>query len=125
MPDYGLDLFGISDLSPSLTVVKGRAGLLQALARRLTTPTGSLWYAPTYGFDVRRLLNAPIVNAASANARIRAECLKDDRVDEANVRVVRVGRSLHVGIQVTHGAGPFDFVLDVNAVNVSVLRQSV
>lgn len=51
---------------------------LQALARRLQQPRGSLWYDLDYGLDIRTYVSDDEEPAVAAHD-INQECLKDER----------------------------------------------
>jgi len=121
--ELGSDFGGVVDLDPAMPVVAGRLCLAQALARRLTTPAGSLLGDPNYGYDTRLLLNAPF-NAAFVEARITDECLKDERVEDVDVTVSfdRTTSTVTVAIVVTPSADAvFEFTLNVSQLRVELL----
>ncbi len=62
--------------------VRGFRVLLEALARRLSTPRGGLFYDPSYGFDVRAFLNSRINDETKYNlvSGVENEVLQDPRV---------------------------------------------
>jgi hypothetical protein len=118
--EHGYDLSGILDLSPDLRTVHGREALIEALARRLTTPRGGLWYDPSYGHDVRQYVNAPSL----VESQVSAECLKDERVLDAEVTVLSVGEELRISVEITDARGPFTLTLVVTQVTVELLRNA-
>ena len=126
MAELGSDFSCVEDLDPNLTQVSGRLGLAQAVARRLITPTGGLFYASDYGDDVRRYLN----NAnPSTTLRIAAtaegECEKDERVDRADAdATLELGVSLDLQVSLTDGDGPFTFTLSVDDLTASLLVEA-
>jgi hypothetical protein len=79
---YGTDISAIPDLSFNLKT--GSAVVVEALARRLTTQRGSLFYALDYGIDVRDLQLAKIDSQIlfQWKTNIEHECRRDDRVDD-------------------------------------------
>jgi hypothetical protein len=62
--------------------VRGFRVLLEALARRLSTPRGGLFYDPRYGFDIRAFLNSRINDETKYNlvSGVENEVLQDPRV---------------------------------------------
>ena len=127
MADLGID--GASpapggDLESTLALTSGRMLLAQDLCARLTTPT--LWYDPGYGYDLRLFLNGTWDAATEFQCRTgtQAECLKDDRVQEAAVGVTFYPRTskLLVKIELTDGDGPFTLTLEVTSVTVEILK---
>jgi hypothetical protein len=79
---YGSDISGVEDLDFGLSVVEGRAALVQAVARRYLSPRGGHRYARAYGLDLRAYLADP-VPAPVAQSAIAAEARKDARVRSA------------------------------------------
>ena len=87
--DYGTDVSCLTSLDPYFSLVSGAEGVAQAVARRLQTPLGGLLTDPTYGFDLRALLNEGVTRASTLaiQSGIEAQCLYDGRVDSAEVSV--------------------------------------
>jgi phage baseplate assembly protein W len=77
---FGSDFSAVDDLDPRLVTVDGVETVQQAIARRLSTPSGGLWYDENYGLDVKTFLLDTGLPIALAEARITAECLKEERV---------------------------------------------
>lgn len=123
--DFGQDIDAFSDLNPALVLVGGLANLGQALAHRLETPRGSLFYAPNYGTDVRAYLNAAInpVILARLRSEVQGECLKDERVQTCSCTVTFNSALgvLNLQINVVTASGPFALELLVTALTVAVL----
>lgn len=129
MSDYGTDIGGTSDLD--FTLVTGRAVVIQAVARRLLTPRGSLFYAPDYGIDLSGLLNARFNSALLARwkSEIERQAEQDDRVASCTATLTVNGQQLKISVALEladgivaafdlvsrPGAGTFDIV-PVNAV---------
>lgn len=125
MPDFGTDISALDDLDPGFALVSGEAMLARAIARRLTTPRGGLFYDPDYGYDVRGLLLDSLTPAklASASAAIGSEVEKDPRVAAASVTFTEdtSAARLTISVEVETDAGPFDLVLSVDALSVELL----
>ena len=87
--DYGIDVSCLTSLDPYFGLVTGPECVAQAVARRLQTPLGGLLTDPTYGFDLRALLNDGLSQASklAIQTGIEAQCLYDERVDSADVSV--------------------------------------
>lgn len=105
----------------------------EAAYRRLTTPRGMLRGGEderNYGLDLMSIVGRgnPTLVAAELPGRIRAELLKDERIDavEVDVAVVTSGpaTSFTVSIDVTTAEGPFALQLSVSDVSVTLLRIS-
>jgi hypothetical protein len=129
MADLGIDISCTDDLDPAFTPVTGTLALAQAIARRLITPRGGLFYDLEYGLDLRAYLNAGIAQsdgfAYRLGAQIESECLKDERVLSVNADVTfdPQTESLTVLLSGVAGAGPFRLVLSIDAVTVEILRS--
>jgi phage baseplate assembly protein W len=122
--DLGTDFNLGEDLDANLSLVSGVTGLGQALARRLRTPRGGLWYAPDYGTDLRQYVLAPVFSARAMEMAAAAECRKDERVEAVKARAVQGDdpSSVELTIDVETADGPFALVLNVSAVTVELLR---
>lgn len=122
----GVDIAALDDLDPTFSLVSGRANLVRALARRLTTPRGSLQSDPDYGLDLRTLVGGAFSadDLRRLEAEVGAELRRDPRVVDATVRLSLVERTLSLNAQVRDGTGPFDLVLEVSRVSVSVLSAA-
>lgn len=85
MTDTGTDIRCVDDLDPTFAIVTGERAIAQALARRLTTPRGGLFYDGEYGFDLRRYANSDFDASVAfrVSAAVEAECRKDERVADA------------------------------------------
>lgn len=122
----GGDLDVISDL-PGLSfgIATGLRNIGNAMARRLTTPRGGLFYDPDYGLDVRNYLNAGMTAAqlAQIQADVASEVAKDPRVENPVV-VVQSNvptSTLQITISCDLAEGPFEFVLAVSALTVDLI----
>ena len=140
----GQDLAGINDLTPTMSEVSGRTCLIQACARRLSSPRGCLIYDPDYGYNLSELVDDDLapgdVHAISPN--IVQELLKDERVLACDVSLQYVGLdqvqqamvgtvanplpipigALVIAVSITDGLGPFKLTLSVTSVSVSILQ---
>lgn len=126
--DFGQDFSFLSGLDPNLGLVSGLANLGQALAHRLETPRGGLFYDGDYGTDVRGRINDAMTPAGLSRlaSDVNTECRKDERVLTciSNVQFVQATSSLSITLYVTTAAGPFQFVLAVTEVSVALLEPS-
>lgn len=126
--DYGTDISFYPDLDPSGALVSGNVALSQAIARRLTTPRGGLFYDSNYGTDVRAFVNE-VVNVESL-ARMRSaierECLQDERCQSCTATLVfnAQGQALTIHVAGETADGPFRFVLAVTALTVDLLVRN-
>lgn len=100
------------DLTPELRRVSGRTAFLQAIARRLRTPRGGLFYAPDYGTDIRSLLSTATTPRAIEQA-ITAEVLKDERTESCTARITTDDSGVtEIRIDVVDADGPFSLTID-------------
>ena len=129
MTTFGSDFAGIEDIDPLWTFeTDENKALQQALARRLICPPGALFYDPTYGYDVRRLL-ADIVDTDTAARSIDAEVRKDERVLTSSTTVTATGSGADITLTISITITPADptkksfaFTLSVNSVTVALLE---
>lgn len=127
--DFGIDVSCVADIDPTFALVSGRRALAQALARRLSTPRGGLFYDGTYGYDLRSQLNAAVDDFGGTfaiAAAVEAEVEKDERVLAATAEVTFDASTerLRVAIAIMAADGPFALVLGVDAVTVEILSVS-
>lgn len=121
MSDLGTDLSIIDDLGDGR--VTGFANLASALARRLETPRGGLFYDEDYGTDVREYLNDEIDGDTvfEMQALVAAECEKDPRVMAAEVEIEETADGIRVTALIETEEGPFEMVIAASKVTVEVL----
>ena len=135
MATLGTDFAGIDDIDADLSVTDGRIGLAQAIATRLGTPRFGLYYDGNYGYDLRSEIGKPqgAANRVTAH-RIETETLKDERISDASASVEYVqvadapdqsNDTLTITLSITDDDGPFELVLSVDDVSVSLLEVNV
>jgi len=124
---FGSDVLVFPGLDPNLTLVNDGRVVAEALARRLSTPRGSLPFHPDYGLDLRGYLNDAMTPERLYQLRAAAEleCEQDERVQSAEVKASfsLATQSLRVSINVTTNTGDLRFVLNVSQVSVDLLSQ--
>jgi len=123
MADFGTDLTALPELRFQLK--DGLANLGEALARRLLTPRGGLFYDLTYGLDLRRYLNEVLDEATEYEMRVlvEQELEKDPRVYRATVEAVAKDlKRIYLNALVETAQGPFRLTVAVSDVSVEVLR---
>lgn len=116
---------GAIDLDPYFAYVSGNECLIQAISRRLTVPSGGLFYDGDYGTDVRDLENAALTSADSAlwqNA-ISSELTKDERIQDAGTTVTAglTTGQLISGTVAQPAPGPYQYTAPVSQVTQSFL----
>jgi len=114
MAELGTDLDGITGLNPAMRVISGRHGVAVAIARRLTTPHGSLFYDPDYGHDLRQYLNAPNPGPGILEPRVEDEAEKDERIFKATAAVTFIGTELTVRLVLVDDEGPFPLTVTIS-----------
>lgn len=129
---FGSDFAGVDDLdanwsflenSPTTPNVESLA-LAQAIARRLTTPRGGLFYDPNYGTDLRDFIGSSIT-VPTAISLIETECLKDERVETAKATITVLGETWTIKIECKANSGAtFELTLSVDKVTVALLSQA-
>ena len=118
---------GAADLDPYFGLVREGRCLVEALARRLVTPRGSLLNYPRYGYDLRQWINAEL-DASDLREIERAaaeECRADERVDEVQLEAAFSDDRLTLTGTVTAITGQtFRLTLAVSEVTVIILRST-
>ncbi len=129
MPDFGTDIAGGVDLTPTLLNDSGQALMLGVVVRRLFTPNGSLLSAPSaLTVDLRQFASGDYPQDDRGTRVIEstaAAALKDDeRIFTAFVKI-RWESAFYLTVKaVGEGAdGPFSLTLGVGSVTFSVLSQ--
>lgn len=124
---YGSDISTFPDLDPSFSLLSGPRVVGEAIARRLTTPPGSLPDSSAYGYDVRQLLELELDEAdlAEARAAIARQVEAEERVLGADgIEVFLVDERLSVRVQLVLAEGPFALTLQVSALSTSLLFEA-
>ena len=130
MADYGTDLAALDDLPDLDALVSGDLNVAHALCRRLLTAPGALAEIgetePYESINLRDYIGARL-NAQEERdiARAADAAIKQDpRVESATVAIDFTGRKITATVQGSGTEGPFDLVLSVDGVNVTLLRNS-
>lgn len=123
--DYGTDVRVFPDVDPTLALTSSKSIIVDALARRLLTPSGSLPFHPDYGLDLRQWLNEGMTQDKifQIKASVQSELLKDERVASVNALVTFdfATSTLTLQVEVESAVGPFKFTLGVSAVTIDLL----
>mgnify|MGYP003437552260 FL=1 len=93
---------GAPDLDPSFTTIDGPRAVLEHVARRLIT-TPEQYDDKDYGYDLTTYLNANVLAGefAGLNARVRAEAIQVEGVEDALVTATFINGVLSVRLMVT------------------------
>jgi hypothetical protein len=120
---FGADFSALPELSFT-TFKDGVDNLSEALARRLMTPRGGLFYDENYGFDTRSFINETMTDQQTyALERLSAiECEKDERVDGATATLSSVGDEYKLELDVQTTGGEVRLILPLDAVTAEVIR---
>jgi phage baseplate assembly protein W len=128
MTDFGSDISTFPDLDELLEPQSGRRVLLESVARRMSTPRGALWWAPSYGSDLGAILDGPVSDAqlrATATA-LQQQLAQDERILSARVEATYVAttRSLRILVSITDADGPFERVFTLDSTGVATLMEA-
>lgn len=121
---FGVDLWCLDDVDELGRTVTGPEGVGQALYRRFKTRRGGLLDDEDYGFDLQELLSKGMTREqlAAIPGQIRAECLKDERIESATVTTrLLAPETLEVTIRAVTGLGPFSLVLSASAAAIALV----
>ena len=126
----GVDVSCFPDYDPLGSLVSGNVALAQRVARRLTNPRGAWFWAPNECTDVRAYLNEAmtIERLGSMKNDIEREILREEVVQAANADVnvstpiSSQGQTVSIHVNGSTGSGPFQFVLAVGAVTLTILK---
>lgn len=123
MTELGTDISALPGLD--FTLKSGTANLGEAIARRLQTPHGGLFYDLDYGLDLRAWLNDSLDQRRlfALRGEIRAEVEKDPRVITAEVTATYSSATerLAVSILIETTTGTVPLVIEVSALTVELL----
>lgn len=122
----GQDIDGIVDVGKSFAIASGLRNIGNAMARRLMTPRGGLFYDPNYGLDLRNYLSAGNTpqQLAQLQSEIVSEVSKDERIENPTVTVaINVPASkLTIAILTDTAVGPYKFIVEIGKLSVDLLR---
>lgn len=123
--DHGTDIRALSELGLLLETHSGKRNLAEAIARRLMTPRGGLFYDEAYGEDVRAWLNETMTDLflSTRAAILEAQAEQDERVISASATVRASGDGrLDIRLELDTSEGPLRLILGVSAVRVDLLK---
>jgi hypothetical protein len=111
----GFDISCVDDVDPSLELVSGNLCVAHAVLRRISTPRRGLFYAPSYGADVRGRINREFSEKQIARL-VEQEGLRDERVRDLRTTVTFVSTpqaadeqedTARIELLLTTAEGPF------------------
>jgi hypothetical protein len=123
----GVDIACMTDVDMALSLAAGVRNLGFALARRLITPRGGLFYDPDYGLDVRDYLGAGLSDAElqALTGAVQLELEKDERVESCSVAAVFNVANNRLSLTcavTTEDAVAFGLVLSISSLTVELLQ---
>lgn len=125
--DTGVDISCYPDYDPLGTLASGNVALCQRLARRYTNPRGAWFWAPNECTDIRAYANETWTNAKSLQCKndLEREALHEEAVVYVNADVTFNSTTFTLTIHLsgaTSTDGPFNYVLAVTSVTLSILK---
>ncbi len=124
--DFGSAWSCISDVVMPATMATGFRCVAEAIARRWQTPRGGLIDDPNYGYDLSDFINADIdlTDLPQIAQSAGAEAEKDERVLSCDVTIQLIAGVMIVAGPVRTAQGPFQLVVSVSQVTVTLLQAS-
>ena len=126
MTVQNIDIDCSTDLSPGMGLVEDSTAIKQAIVRRLMTQRGGLWYSEAYGFDIRRMLNAPMTKKTvwKIQAAIYAQAMADERVKVARciVEWIYQTSTLRVNLALQTDLGPVNMTMEISDLTIALLE---
>jgi hypothetical protein len=126
--DYGEDVstFLDGDLDPYFRPLTGPRVVAEAVVRRWTTPSGGLFFEPSFGVDVRELSSQAMTPQAlfTLGALLAAQAEEDERVQSALVELSfnTKTRRLLVRAEIRTASGSFALVVSVDRLSAEILE---
>lgn len=103
--DIASDSGDVLDIDPYFGTAAGPRAAAEAIVAALHLENGTLWWAADRGVDVRSFLHSTTA-AEDIELAIQSECLKDERVEDADVEVTMFGRDAQIKILLTFRTDP-------------------
>ncbi len=124
--DYGTDI----RIGKVVRTASGLRNLMDACVRRLSTATGSLFWNPEYGYDVRQVLNSEISVEIlkDLESRIVSQLELDERVSKAtcDATFIYPTQKLTIKIFITPFQDKtFTLVISVSKLTIELLNTSL
>lgn len=130
MADYGVDMRGAEDISPTLRDIGSPELMPQVILRRLYTPRGSLLSAPgIVTTDLRGFMSSDVSPDRRQLTTIKAvatQALMDDpRILRVHIvaQYDQTQRAIVLGITGDGSDGPFELTISVTAATVQILNR--
>lgn len=124
--DFGVDI----RIGKVVRTASGLRNLMDACVRRLSTATGSLFWNPEYGYDVRQVLNSEISVEIlkDLESRIVSQLELDERVNKAtcDATFIYPTQKLTIKIFITPFQDKtFTLVISVSKLTIELLNTSL
>lgn len=127
MADYGTDISTLPDLDPTFALISGVDVERESIVRELSTPAGALYWATTYGFDVRGLVDSSFsdTDAKALQLAIQRRLLRREKITKASVTVAfsSLAQTLTISITCVGANGPFATVFTLDSTGLAKLIQ--
>lgn len=127
MADYGTDISTVPVVDMTGRTISGVRVVAECCLRRLTTPEGWLFYDPTFGYDLRALLNEDLDDADLRHHQLGAanQLELDERILSASVSLSLNKETFTLTVRITgtlSDASSFDFVIAIDKVSADILK---
>lgn len=122
----GVDIAGVDDITPRFECASGVRNVAMAIARRLCTDRGGLWYAGEYGENLANWLNHEVTKGAlhDVKSRVERQALKDERVETATASVTWDAQTgtMHVRLTGKTRMGAYQLVVAVDQAGARIVE---
>lgn len=124
--NYGTDIV----IGKVVSLNSGSKNLITAITRRLSTLQGSLFYDPSYGYDVRQFINAEVddQDIQQIETNVENQVQQDERVSSCRCSATfnYQTQKMRLEVQVTPFVDrTFTLILSVDKLSVKLLEDSV
>lgn len=96
----GIDIGGVEDISPHLTLVSGPRAAAEAVLCSLLHAQGRLWWSGERGHDLWQYLHSN-TDTGEIELAVTTEAEKDERVESATCTATILGQELQLSIELT------------------------
>jgi hypothetical protein len=121
----GIDITGVEDVDPFLTLAEGPRAAAEAAMVSLLHAPGTLWWAPDRGYDLRQHLNS-FASPERVQRAVLSQVEQGERVESAQCSVTVLGNEMQIEVSLilTEDGGAVQFTLTINELG-EVLNASV
>lgn len=100
MAALGIDIKGVSDVDPFLTLASPGRSAAEAVMRSLLHMPGILWWAPDRGHDLHQHLHTAF-DQERIELAVQQQAEQEERVESASVVATQLGQELRLQIELT------------------------